>query len=170
MSGNVKLGKTASGFVVVPKCPQVPSVPKCRPSAWFVSRPCEKIECLAMSNWAKQPQALWLSPSARPSSPQVPPVPKCPRYVKLGKTASGFVVVPKCLPSGFVVVPKCLPSLAVKKAELSAWGKHRLQARSPAKRLSSTSTFTGPRRKSLFPKAARPAAPCATYCYVAAPA
>ena len=28
-----------------------------------------------------------------------------------------------------------------------------------------TATFTGPRRKSLFPKAARPAAPCATYCY-----
>ena len=28
-----------------------------------------------------------------------------------------------------------------------------------------TSTFTGPRRKSLFSKAARPAAPCATYCY-----
>ena len=28
-----------------------------------------------------------------------------------------------------------------------------------------TSTFTGPRRKSLFQKAARPAAPCATYCY-----
>ena len=28
-----------------------------------------------------------------------------------------------------------------------------------------TLTFTGPRRKSLFPKAARPAAPCATYCY-----
>ena len=28
-----------------------------------------------------------------------------------------------------------------------------------------TSTFTGPRRKSLFPKSARPAAPCATYCY-----
>ena len=28
-----------------------------------------------------------------------------------------------------------------------------------------TSTFTGPRRKSLCPKAARPAAPCATYCY-----
>ena len=26
-------------------------------------------------------------------------------------------------------------------------------------------TFTGPRRKSLFPKAARPAVPCATYCY-----
>ena len=28
-----------------------------------------------------------------------------------------------------------------------------------------TTAFTGPRRKSLFPKAARPAAPCATYCY-----
>ena len=28
-----------------------------------------------------------------------------------------------------------------------------------------TATFTGPRRTSLFPKAARPAAPCATYCY-----
>ena len=28
-----------------------------------------------------------------------------------------------------------------------------------------TSTFTGPRRNSLFPKAARPAAPCATHCY-----
>ena len=28
-----------------------------------------------------------------------------------------------------------------------------------------TATFTGPRRKSLFPKVARPAAPCATYCY-----
>ena len=28
-----------------------------------------------------------------------------------------------------------------------------------------TATFTGPRRKTLFPKAARPAAPCATYCY-----
>ena len=28
-----------------------------------------------------------------------------------------------------------------------------------------TETFTGPRRTSLFPKAARPAAPCATYCY-----
>ena len=28
-----------------------------------------------------------------------------------------------------------------------------------------TATFTGPRRKSMFPKAARPAAPCATYCY-----
>ena len=28
-----------------------------------------------------------------------------------------------------------------------------------------TATFTRPRRKSLFPKAARPAAPCATYCY-----
>ena len=28
-----------------------------------------------------------------------------------------------------------------------------------------TATFTGPRRKSVFPKAARPAAPCATYCY-----
>ena len=28
-----------------------------------------------------------------------------------------------------------------------------------------TATFTGPRQKSLFPKAARPAAPCATYCY-----
>ena len=28
-----------------------------------------------------------------------------------------------------------------------------------------TATFTGPRRKSLFPKAARPAVPCATYCY-----
>ena len=27
------------------------------------------------------------------------------------------------------------------------------------------STFTGPRRKSLFPKAARPASPCATYRY-----
>ena len=32
-----------------------------------------------------------------------------------------------------------------------------------------TATFTGPRRKSLFPKAARPAAPCATYCYHAFP-
>ena len=30
-----------------------------------------------------------------------------------------------------------------------------------------TATFTGPRRKPLFPKAARPAAPCATYCYAA---
>ena len=28
-----------------------------------------------------------------------------------------------------------------------------------------TATFTGPRQTSLFPKAARPAAPCATYCY-----
>ena len=28
-----------------------------------------------------------------------------------------------------------------------------------------TATITGPRRKTLFPKAARPAAPCATYCY-----
>ena len=28
-----------------------------------------------------------------------------------------------------------------------------------------TATFTGPRRTTLFPKAARPAAPCATYCY-----
>ena len=28
-----------------------------------------------------------------------------------------------------------------------------------------TSTFTGPRQTSLFPKAARPVAPCATYCY-----
>ena len=28
-----------------------------------------------------------------------------------------------------------------------------------------TATFTGPRRKSLFPKAARPAATCATYCH-----
>ena len=27
-----------------------------------------------------------------------------------------------------------------------------------------TATFTGPRQTSLFPKAARPAAPCATYC------
>ena len=31
-----------------------------------------------------------------------------------------------------------------------------------------TATFTGPRQTSLFPKAARPAAPCATYCYHAA--
>ena len=30
-----------------------------------------------------------------------------------------------------------------------------------------TATFTGPRRTSLVPKAARPAAPCATYCYSA---
>ena len=28
-----------------------------------------------------------------------------------------------------------------------------------------TSTSTGPRRKSLLPKAARPATPCATHCY-----
>ena len=28
-----------------------------------------------------------------------------------------------------------------------------------------TATFTGPRQTSLFPKAARPAAPCATHCY-----
>ena len=28
-----------------------------------------------------------------------------------------------------------------------------------------TATFTGPRRTPMFPKAARPAAPCATYCY-----
>ena len=28
-----------------------------------------------------------------------------------------------------------------------------------------TATFTGPRQTSFFPKAARPAAPCATYCY-----
>ena len=28
-----------------------------------------------------------------------------------------------------------------------------------------TATFTGPRRKSLFSKPTRPAAPCATYCY-----
>ena len=28
-----------------------------------------------------------------------------------------------------------------------------------------TATSTGPRQPSLFPKAARPAAPCATYCY-----
>ena len=28
-----------------------------------------------------------------------------------------------------------------------------------------TATITGPRRKSLFPEAARPAVPCATYCY-----
>ena len=28
-----------------------------------------------------------------------------------------------------------------------------------------TATFTGPRQTSLFPKAARAAAPCATYCY-----
>ena len=28
-----------------------------------------------------------------------------------------------------------------------------------------TATFTGPRQTSLLPKAARPAAPCATYCY-----
>ena len=28
-----------------------------------------------------------------------------------------------------------------------------------------TATFTGPRQISLFPKTARPAAPCATYCY-----
>ena len=32
-----------------------------------------------------------------------------------------------------------------------------------------TSTFTGPRQTSLFPKAARPAAPCATYCYPTTP-
>ena len=30
-----------------------------------------------------------------------------------------------------------------------------------------TATFTGPRQTLLFPKAARPAAPCATYCYTA---
>ena len=30
-----------------------------------------------------------------------------------------------------------------------------------------TATFTGPRQTSLVPKAARPAAPCVTYCYVA---
>ena len=30
-----------------------------------------------------------------------------------------------------------------------------------------TATFTGPRRKPLFPKAPRPAAPCATHCYPA---
>ena len=28
-----------------------------------------------------------------------------------------------------------------------------------------TATFTGPRQTSLFQKATRPAAPCATYCY-----
>ena len=28
-----------------------------------------------------------------------------------------------------------------------------------------TSTFTGPPEKSLLPKTAEPAAPCATYCY-----
>ena len=28
-----------------------------------------------------------------------------------------------------------------------------------------TATFTGPRQTSMLPKAARPAAPCATYCY-----
>ena len=31
-----------------------------------------------------------------------------------------------------------------------------------------TAAFTGPRRKSLIPKAALPAAPCASYCYTAA--
>jgi len=30
-----------------------------------------------------------------------------------------------------------------------------------------TATFTGPRQTSMLPKAARPAAPCATYCYLA---
>ena len=33
-----------------------------------------------------------------------------------------------------------------------------------------TATFTGPRQTSMLPKAARPAAPCATYCYPEVPA
>ena len=93
--GNVKLGKTASGFVVVPNC------------------------C---------PQALWLSPTAVhqllvPTARSQLLVPNCSFWrqrglfgdparvsnVKLGKTASGFVVVPNCCPSGFVVVPNCCP-------------------------------------------------------------
>ena len=39
--------------------------------------------------------------------------------------------------------------------------------RKPKLRSVITATFTGPRRKSMLPKAARPAAPCATYCYAA---
>ena len=39
-----------------------------------------------------------------------------------------------------------------------------LKVQLPVSRI--TARFTGPRRKSLFPKATRPGAPCATYCYL----
>ena len=60
------------------------------------------------------------------------------------------------------MLPFVLSAAKISSVEVSPFSlfKMRFKLRSVI-----TATFAGPRQTSLFPKAARPAAPCATYCY-----